>query len=178
MSAMQYLFSTEGYWIWTIVESIAVTVTFILVVLQLKEAKNSNLFDVISSLENKWTSSEMRHAREMVCNNYINSIVTIGREEELVMGYFEDLGLLYRHNAINIDVIWNKHSYDMGFYWPMVYESIKTLRKKHSNDKSFYSGFELIYNKCNLISKKRKCPYEFTNLEIKQFAEDEMNDLA
>lgn len=167
-----FLCSENAVAAWGSLGSIAVIITLVFIIFQLKAARNNNLVTIFQSLDHVWSSDEMKKARNTVCQNYLDNLVQIHRIEERVIGFYEDLGIYMYNKAISRRAIWDKYSYDIGFYWNILEKSIKEIRTVN-NDKSFYERFEKMYKMCKRKCKIRKIQFTFSDRDIKHFIETE-----
>jgi len=175
MNTIKFIFSSDGYWVWSIIEAAAITLTLMFVILQLKVTNNGNLLSMLSVFRSEWQSENMQKAKAILCSGYLKRELTIGPDEEQVLGFFEQIGLMYKHKLLNGKMVWDLYSFDINLYWLLSKDKINTIRKCQNNDTSFYADFQSVYTLCNRISKKKKRYYEYKTEEIEELAKMELN---
>jgi hypothetical protein len=145
------IFGDESGAFWTMIGVLLLLISFLFVRRQLKIQNNSNMMNFIQSSENKWRSAEIIKQRKKVCSKEDNSI---DYETECILSFFEDLGILYKRNVIDLELIWEKFSYYVENYWIILEPNIRELQEK-TNDKTWFENFEYLHKYVIRFSKKK-----------------------
>jgi len=179
------VWGSESAWFWTMVQALAVLITLSLILRQLsaqneqvKTQSYSNMISVISSLNDRWESAEFLRARIEFCRQYLNHDRDIrGRECLMLLHFFEELGIYYRHNVIDMDILWSIYCERVLGYWNLTEDKIREFRAQHK-DPTFYEDFEYLRDEIVKHSNKRSVEVRNkTAKEIESFAHSQISNL-
>lgn len=177
MINISHIFSTNGSWFWDMSQFFVITISLILIIRQLRLQRDAHLVNSLATLDARWKSQLMLKARKKTCEQYSPDSKTVNQYAAQILYFFEELGMYMEKNIMTIDVIWEIYSYDIEHYWPITKNGILSLRKK-SNDSSYYSNFEKLYNSIQKYNKKMKTPFtERTAEEIADFITGEKQNI-
>jgi hypothetical protein len=174
-SISQNVFGQGSSWFWTMAEFFVILVTLLYISRQVRYQRQANMLSTFTALDRRWKSSEMREARKHACKDYGSAERTISQPEDLVLGFFEELGLYLRRKVFDLPTVWEFYSYDVEHYWPILEPRIREFRTS-SKDDSWYSEFEYLNDEIVKYSKKKSCPTGKTDAEIKKFIRGELKD--
>lgn len=141
-------------WFWTMAQGIAVTLTLILIYRQLVAQRFANILSSVSSLNQNWNTEEMHKARKALCVKHDSKNRSISQQDGLVLDFFEQMGLYLRKGVFTPDILWELYSYYIEHYWCLVEPLINEFRLS-TNDKTWYSNFDYLYEAMRVQSKKR-----------------------
>ena len=161
---------------WTMMGFIALVVSFSMIIRQIKLQNNSNMMNFINSSEDKQRSTEYIQIRKDVC---LDSTIKIGVNEECLLSFFEDLGILYKRRVIDLELIWEKFSYYIENYWILLEPNIKEIQKVKS-DTTWFENFESLQKAIFKYSKQRtnNKDYHISEEDLLKFKESEKKQLV
>jgi hypothetical protein len=136
---------------WTMMGFLALVFSFYFLIKQIKIQNSANMMSFINVTESKWRSDEFVEIRKKVCAKQTNRI---DKEEETLLSFFEDLGILYKRRIVDIDIIWEKFSYYIENYWQILEPNIIEFQKE-SNDSTWFQNFENLYSETIKYSAKK-----------------------
>jgi hypothetical protein len=91
-----------------------------------------------------------------------------------VLGFLEDIGLLFRRRVVPLYFIWSMLSDDIFNYWQLLHDYLAWVRQS-TNNNTYYEDFDLVRNRLAALQRKR------TGLEavrsesdLREFLEDEV----
>lgn len=157
---------------WTMLGVIALIISFYFIVRQIRIQNYANMISFMESSENKWRSDKYVKTRKKVCSK---SSKKIDVDHEILLSFFEDLGILYKRKVIDIKLIWEKFSYYIEHYWIILEPNIKAFQNE-KNDTTWYENFENLSYKIVNYSKKMtgNKDYHISDKDIKKFKASEI----
>jgi len=159
---------------WDIVQTIILLLTVIFIAREVRMLRNSNMLQSLDRLREYWNSDKMMQYRKITCLNFKSGKRSIALAEGEVLGFFEEIGLLWKKKVINLDFIWETYAYFIEHYWSMMQRNVQEYRDK-TGDKSWYENFEQLCKALQQYSKKRGCPtYGKNPKEIEDFIVGEL----
>lgn len=165
-------------WFWVMVESIIVIVSLWFIYRQVKLSRYANMLQTILKFREMWSSQEMMRCRQSTCENYQRRTEAIGKVEEEVSGFFEEIGLLVEKHVIPKEFVWECYSYYIEPYWTMMKKNIKKFRQQ-THDESWLEHFERLRETMRKFSKKRNVPSrDLTAAKIEQFIKGELERIG
>ena len=164
----------ESSWFWTMATFFAIVVSLILIYRQIRHQRHANMLSTLASLDARWKSVEMMHARRHVCEDYQQNEKSISQPEDLVLGFFEEIGLYLRTKAFDVSTVWQLYSYYVEHYWVILKPRVKQFRTS-SRDETWFSEFEYLAKQLAKRSKrKRASPAQKSDEQIKKFIRGEL----
>lgn len=164
-------------WLWSMLQFIVIFFSLIFIWWQVRIQRFSNMLNIINSLYERWHSNDILSARKEVCSNYKKSILKINQRDELVLHFFEEIGIYLKKRIINLSIIWEFYSYYIEYYWPILKPKITNMREE-KKDKTWYENFEYLFNKICRYSKRKKLKVTTkTKDEIEGFISSELEFL-
>ncbi len=116
----------------------------------------------------------MLNARKEACSKYLMNDKIITRTDELVLGFFEDLGLYSKKRVFDLEIVWGKYSQNIIYYWSILEPGVSDLRKS-TNDLSWYEDFQTLSKKIIIHSRKRGITNgKNTEIDLDKFANTEV----
>lgn len=117
---------------------------------QLKIAKEQLRVNFYLKLRDQFDSLEFRKARQFLAQQLLakdfqqGSMRTPSHEEisETVMNFFEDMGMLYRRNYLDHEMIIQTFSYHGLGWWNACKAYILEERRRHKGDQTLFCDFE------------------------------------
>jgi hypothetical protein len=167
------LFGNGSEWFWSFMQFAIIAVTLSLIYRELRTSDATHLLGSLTSLNERWTSSDMVLQRKKICEAYLNGerVLTLGTQN--VFTFFEELGLYSKRRWIPRQVIWDTYSYHIECYWDMCSEEVSN-RRQQSNDPSAFENFAQLVEDLRAINKKRNIPFsKRTDEQLREFAEGE-----
>jgi hypothetical protein len=131
------------------------------------------MLSTLAEFDRRWKSLMMIEAREHVCRDYGSNEKTISQPEDLVLDFFEEIGLYLHKRVFDASTIWELYSYFVEHYWTILQPRIQEFRNS-SQDKSWFSEFEFLSRELKKHSKKRKCPVGKSDADIQKFIRGEI----
>jgi cytochrome c biogenesis factor len=153
-----HIFGNDSEWLWIMVQSLAVIVTGVLVLRQLRLQRNAHLVSSFSILHDRWNSQMMLRARHLVCTGYKPESRDINFQSCLVGTFFDELGGYCRLGHLDINMAWENYSFYVEHYWVILENQINCYRERNGNDRSYYHHFERLYDEFRKISESRNVP--------------------
>jgi hypothetical protein len=147
------MFGEGSEWFWAMAQFFAITISLGLIYRQIKIQSQANMLNTLESLADKWNSQFLLRQRHEACAAYPQENLRIENAEGDVLGFFEDLGLYYKRGVFDIEIIWERYSYFVEYYWAMYYSSIYKYRSETA-DNTWFRCFENLYNAIQNYSKK------------------------
>jgi hypothetical protein len=108
------------------------------------------------------TDDKTKNYTDSNVKRFLNDSYIIGAYEidDLLLGHFEDIGILRKKKILEIDMIYEAFSSYIDICWEneAIREYIKEERTQKEENWDLYDNFEYIYNECKSfeIKKKRK----------------------
>jgi hypothetical protein len=147
----------------------AIILSLIFIYRQVRYQRYANMLSTLACLDVRWKSAEMINARQHVCKDYKSDEKSISQPEELLLAFFEEVGVYLRRRVLDVSVVWEFYSYYVEHYWVILQPRIREFRTD-SQDKSWYSEFEFLAKRLAQHSKKRRASVvEKTEEHIKKF---------
>lgn len=167
------IFGPNSSWFWSMLQFISFTFYLALIYYQLRQINKRNFYDITTELKKNWNSDKMLHARLNECKAKEKTIVEL--DEEIVLGFYENLGILRKQNIISNEIIWEYFSYNMEMYWELLKDNISNCRK---NDPSLFENFTLLIDEMAKF-KKKKIPISvaITSDELQRFINTELTGI-
>jgi hypothetical protein len=163
------IFGHEGDWFWLMCQFLAVSITLIFILRQIRLQKDSHLVNSFTCLENRWNSIMMIQARRRTCERYRPGMTSITQPTAHVCYFFEELGVYCKRGILDKGIVWEIYSFDIEHYWIMVKNSILCFRRD-LGDETFYNNFEFLYQEMLLMNRKQGAPLrEKTSEDIASF---------
>jgi hypothetical protein len=160
---------------WTAVGAIGTVVTLILIYKQIRTSKLINGANFLLRLDERFFSDKMKKDRRDLAKALLEDPENMERIDNLidpVIAHFEDLGILLRKGLVLDELIWDMEGYYILRYWQLSKKYIDWLRTKEQ-DETFYTDFDLLYNRILKIEKKRRKKFQITPEGIKEFLKEE-----
>ena len=151
---------------------LAVAISLYFIYRQIRIQTHSNMLSTFAELERRWNGSAMLEARRTVCSDNSGRL-QIHRSEELILGFFEDLGLYLRREIFDADLLWELHSYYVEHYWPLLQPRIARLHTE-TKDETWYSNFDYLARRLSRISKRKGVRSDKTPEQIQKFCDLEV----
>ncbi len=161
-------------WFWAMATFLVILASLIFICRQVRYQRQANMLSTFACLDARWKANEMLKARRHVCEDYQKNEKVISQPEELVLSFFEEIGLYLRTGVFDATTVWEVYSYYVEHYWEILRPRIIEFRAS-SQDKTWFSQFEYLAIKLAHQSKKhRASPAEKTNEQIKKFVTGEL----
>jgi hypothetical protein len=117
------------------------------------------------------TSSRKRLAQQLLQDPSRHDV------QEDVMNFFEDMGMLFRRDYLDREMIWDTFGYYARMWWSACRNYIADERARHSRDETFFSDFEFLVERiceddANRL-KKARANLEPSQSDIKAFLDGE-----
>jgi len=174
ISVSLFFWGQGSEWFWVMIQSLVVIGSLLFIYHQVRLSRHSNMLQTILKFREMWSSKEMIHYRQATCKRYKKQSRAIGRAEEEVLGFFEDLGLLVENGVIPEEFVWEGYSYYIEHYWIMMKNNIMKFRQE-KKDESWFERFERLAETMQKFSKKRKIPSsDITKTDIERFIKGEL----
>jgi hypothetical protein len=172
--AYRNVIGPESSWFWAMATFFAILLSLIFIYRQVRHQRQANMLSTLACLDARWKSKEMLVARQHVCQDYQKNEKTISQPEDLVLSFFEEIGLYLRTGVFDISIVWEFYSYYAEHYWGILQPRITEFRAS-SQDKTWFSAFEYLATQLANHSKKRRAaPAEKTDEQIKKFIRGEV----
>ena len=165
----------------------AVVATIVSIWAILFESKRSRLThnsDMILRLYESFNTNEMRRARKASATFLLSLMDNPNIDEqpnadvEVVLDFFQLIGLLTRRGALDKQMVWSKFFYYLHPYHYAAEKYIKTRRKIH-DDISLWADINKLHKRLISIEKRaRQCSYSKISLDkdsIKKYLEEEIH---
>jgi len=163
------IFSQTGEWFWTMCQFLAVTITLLLILRQIRLQNDSHLVNAFALLESRWNSLMMLQARRMSCERYRPGITSIEQPIAHIGYFFEEIGIYCKRGILDKEVVWEIYSYHIEHYWVMAKNGVLSIRRS-LRDETFYKNFEALYYEMSKVSKSKGAPtHEKTSEDIAEF---------
>ncbi len=165
------IFGEKSSWFWGMLNTLTFIISFIFIYKQIRIQNKANMISFIFNSDLKWKEEKYIEARKSVINKVGNSI---DYNDELILSFFEDLGIFQKNKIVEIDLIWDKFSYYIENYWKY-YESNVLEFRANSNDNTWYDNFERLYYDTLKLSriKTNNKKYAISEEEFSKFIESE-----
>ena len=168
-------------WFWTalqalviLIQSVVILITLFYVSYQVRQQKLANMISSFESIDKRWESVEMRSARKEFCRKCKAGEGSITRMEQIVLGFFEDLGIYLEYGIYDLKIVWHKYSQDIEFYWSASRPLLQQLREIEGED--LYDHFDYLYNQMVKFGLSETPPIDISDkspIEIQKFCERE-----
>lgn len=167
------LFGGGSEWFWGFLQFAIVAVTLIFIYDQLHLSTASHVLQSMTSLNERWSSDRNTSLRMLTCKAWLAQGLLIG-EGQVLLHFFEELGLYAKKRWIPSDVVWETYSWYIESYWGMFEGHIRNLRTGNQ-DPSIFQNFEYLAMLMREINGRNGIPTELKSKEILQaFAEGEV----
>jgi hypothetical protein len=143
---------------------------------QVRQIREVNAYGLLRDEVKRFNSPEMRACRARLARTLLSSRRDFDKIEEdgkEVLGFLEDIGLLFRRRVVPIYFIWSMLSEDIFFYWQLLHDYLAWVRQS-TNNNTYYEDFDLVRNRLAALERKR------TGLEavrsesdLREYLEDE-----
>ena len=161
-------------WFWTFIQSLAIIISLIFIYRQIRLQRIANMVNSFDIYDKKWESIEMLNARKEACSKYLKNDKIITRTDELVLGFFEDLGVYSEKRVFDLEIVWGKYSQNIIYYWSILEPGVSDLRKS-TNDLTWYEDFQTLSKKIIKHSRKRGITNrKNTEIDLNKFANTEV----
>jgi dephospho-CoA kinase len=161
---------------WTAVGAIGTVGTLYLIYRQARTSKLISAANFLLTLDDRFFSDKMKKDRRDLAKALLEDPENMERIDNLidpVIAHFEDLGILLRKGLVLDELIWDMEGYYIVRYWQLSKKYIDWLRAKEQ-DETFYTDFDLLYNRILKIEKKRRRKeLQITAEAIKEFLKEE-----
>jgi hypothetical protein len=116
----------------------------------------------------RFDSEEMKRARKTLAKAIQTySADKHGKISETVMDFFEDVGMLWKHDHIDKKLVVESIGFYASRWWAAVQPYVYNERRRHKDDETIFADLEF-------LAKKTRLPHEqIDDAELKQFLEDE-----
>lgn len=163
----------DSEWFWAMLQFLVITVTLILIYLQVRLQTASHVVNTLTTINTRWNSEAMLRARYIYCHSWQAGKRDFDSIAEYVAEFLEELGNYIELGAIPKDVMWAAHSWYIEHYYFMFKSGLEYIRRKH-NDTTLYLNFESLFVCMIGISRSKGAPHEKNEKELMAFAEDEI----
>ena len=157
-SILKSLIGNDSQWFWTMAQALIVLVSLVAIYQQIKLQTYSNWLQQLTNMRNVWESGRMISARKHTCRLYQDGDNRIGNAQGMVLGFFEELGLLLEKDTISIEFVWETYSYYIDHYWPICMANVKAFRDE-SKDPNWYVHFEYLWKASQQYSSRKGSPF-------------------
>jgi hypothetical protein len=160
---------------WTAVGAIGTVGTLFLIYRQARASKLISGANFLLALDERFFSDKMKKERRDLAKALSGDPENMERIDNLidpVIAHLEDLGILLRKGLVLDELIWDMEGYYILRYWQLSKKYIDWLRAKEQ-DETFYTDFDLLYNRILKIGKKRRKKFEITPEGMKKFLKEE-----
>ena len=167
------VFGNDFIWIWSMLQFFAVLIGFCFIIKQISLLREKNMLDALLSLDALWKSESFCVNRKSACEKYPDNMKSINREESMILGFFEDIGVFVKRKVFAKEVIWEKYSYYIDHYWDMYKSHIQAYRDE-TNDITWFDNFEYLKSIMDELSRQRGLStVKKTEEEIRKFRSEE-----
>ncbi|HMK06593.1 MAG TPA: hypothetical protein VK476_03625 [Flavobacterium sp.] len=144
-------------WFWAFWQFLAIVVSAILIVRQVKSQQNANLITVFNALETRWESEMMLKARLLVCVRYLRDLTNdvkaqVSGEAVYVSNFFEELGIDLKYKILPEDLIWEHYRYLIIPYYTLL-KSKTAMYQQEKQEASTFSLFGFLYKRMLAVSQ-------------------------
>ena len=137
----------------TFVTAFATLIVAVVTKLQLKHSRTALGVGLLLKLEDRFDEPALKEARSSAA-----IALQAGHQTddlEIVLDFFETLGLLIRKKTIDEELVWNSFS-----YWVMRYATLAKpqieRRRKDESDKTYYQEFDYLVERINYFEVKKR----------------------
>jgi hypothetical protein len=168
----------ESEWFWVMCQFVAVAVSLVLILRQVRHMRQANMLQALVSLDARWKSDEFYAYRVSACQRYNDGKMHISRREGEVLSFFEGLGAYLERGVFDREILWDKYSYHIECYWFMFKQHVSEFRSS-SRDDSWFERFEYLDQQMKKCASKRRLKNygQKTQEEMNRFISGE-TDLA
>jgi hypothetical protein len=166
---------------WSLVANVASVVGtvggLLLVWWKVRQLREVNAYGLLRDEVRRFNSPEMRACRARLARTLLSDRRNFERIEEdgkEVLGFLEDIGLLFRRRVVPIYFVSSMLSDDMLNYSQLLHDYLAWVRQSTNND-TYYEDFDSVRNRLAALQRKR------TGLEavrsesdLRKFLEDEV----
>jgi hypothetical protein len=120
---------------------------------------------LLDNIKDENSKNETKRKIEKFLND--NYIIDVYEIDDLLLGHFEDMGILNKKKVLNIEMIYEAFSTYINICWEneQIQEYIKHQKEEEQNW-DLYDKFKYIYNECKLFENKKKRKNKFLGLLI------------
>lgn len=173
---LEHIVGEKSQWFWGMVQFFAVAISLTLIYRQIKLHRQGNLLQAIAGIDQKWGSEKFINYRVMICERYDLDSLKIDKVESEVLGFFEDLGIYLKRGVFDKNLLWDKYSYFIEYYWIMYEKHILEFRAQ-DDDSTWFDQFEYLNSQMKKFSEKKNVKYGVrTKKEIETFIEGERQE--
>ncbi len=111
---------------------------------------------ILNNIQDEKSKKETERKIEKLING--NNIIDIYEIDDLLLGHFEDMGILNKKKILGIEMIYEAFSSYIKICWEnkQINEYIMHQRGEEDKNWDLYDKFEYIYNKCESFEEKKK----------------------
>jgi len=159
------VWGSDSSWFWTMVQAIGTILqatvvigTLVFIFFQLRAQGRANMLQALGTLDDRWNSPPTLRARKGACASYTDPSLEIGHNQQIVLSFFEDIGLYLAKKVFDSEVVWSKWSQEIEYYWLMHEPHVSQFRQE-SGDSTWYDKFEFLYREMEKFAKKADVPF-------------------
>lgn len=149
------LVGDSSTWFWTMVQAVAVLVTLLGILRQVRLQSEANVLATLQGIEERWESQELVEARLKVARDVIAGRLEWGKEAARLTRFFETLGMYLRRKVFSVDLVWDLYSMPAEYLWQGLHPMIEYIRRQ---DATAYTNFEYLYARFAEQSRKAGHP--------------------
>lgn len=146
-------------------------VGFILVIKQLRIARDQNSINQLNYFREYWNSSAMLRARMSVADSNTELSDELTAAEDVLASFMEDLGSAISAGQADRTQVWSYFSYHVEGYWLILQPKIIEYRRKTS-DPNWYTNFEDLHAIVKKMAIKIGSPV-MDSMSTESFRKDE-----
>lgn len=172
---MEILFTNlKEEWFWAMMQCFIVGLTLILIYFQVRIQTTTHFITTLTAIDHRWNSESMLLARHRACSDWLDNKREFDGVARYVAEFMEELSIYSEMNAVPDKTMWDVQSWNVEHYYCLFKNNIIEVRE-YGRDDSLYTGFQHLYERMNIVSKKMKIDvFERTDDELKYFAEKEV----
>jgi len=164
---------------WTAIGAVGTVIALIFIYQQIRHARNVAAYEFLRREDDRYRTEEMKKNCSdlaIVLLRYPNDLHQIDIFADVLLDYFEDLGIILRNGLSPIYFIWSMNCHYVLRYWHILQPYIMWTRVEYQ-DNTYFSDFEYLYKKVAKfeLRKTGKSKIEFSDRDIRQFLKEELN---
>ena len=111
---------------------------------------------MLDNINDEKTQNEIKRKIEKLING--NYIIDVYEIDDLLIGHFEDIGILNKKKILDIEMIYESFSSYIKICWEneQIQKYINHQREREEKNWDLYDKFEYIYNECEIFEGKKK----------------------
>lgn len=148
------IFGSGSSWFWEMMQFFALSISLFFIYRQIRIQRQTNMLQAIHKMDDRWNSIEMVKSRMYVCKNRLNQDVSVSDSDDMVLIFFEDMGIYRKRDIFDKELVWDTYSFYIEFYWPMLVPKIK--EQWAGGDETIYSNFKALYDETIKLTKQKE----------------------